>query len=291
VRPYVAWNRRRTNAGPTGFEVGYKSLRLENDFSAGVDADTTARTHFKVYGRFVRTRWDADARYQTSSLRENLNRDGTSLGTSFSYSVTPLTAIGVSVEAQRDRFQFSPVRSGDTFRVTPMIEFASPALIWGSARVGYERFVSRETSAGHFAGPFANVNLGYGSPDGTLVKLFVSRELQFSYDPILAHYVSTNVSLTAARRVAASWDSAVFAGRYALDFRPPFDVGHVTTEVVTEYGGAIAYRLSQWTRLGASVERARKTGAGGFSAVRMIGFLTLGSGRFQRLDRPTPFER
>jgi hypothetical protein len=292
VKPFFGWNRRRTNAGPTGFEAGYKSLRLEQDLSAGLKATVWPRMYVEGLVRLVRTRWDADAIYQTSSLREKLNRDTVATAASFGYAITSLTAVGFSVDTQQDRFQFSSIRDGTTVRFGPTVEFASTALLFGTARVGYERFRSPASGAADFNGPFANVNLGYGGPDHLQVKLLVGRDVQYSYDPALAYYVSTNVNLSAAKHIGEHWDVAVFTGRYGLDFRPPGGVPSARPqEGLVEFGGAAAYRFQPRARIGWTVEHARKTGAGEYSALRVVGFLTFGSGRFQRLDRPTPFER
>jgi hypothetical protein len=292
VRPYLAFNRLHTNANPTGFEVGYKSLRLESDVSGGISMLIGPRTQLGTHVHFVGTRWDADARYQTSDLREKLNRSTFVSAASISYALTPLTAIGTYVETSRDRFTFSPMRDGDTLRASMVTTFARPALIFGAASVGYERFTSPASGAADFNGLIAAVNIGWGAPDGTLVKAYLNRGTQYSYDLALAYYVLTGINLTAARRLASRWDSAIFANTFFMDYRPAgtkASIGRV--DQVREFGGAIAYRVGNWARLGVSTERAHQRGTAGFAAVRFVAFLTYGSGRFQRLDRPTPFER
>jgi hypothetical protein len=107
----------------------------------------------------------------------------------------------------------------------------------------------------------------------------------------LAYYVSTNVTATVSRRIGRRWEAAAFAGRYLLDFRPPAFSGVIRpTDAVSEFGGAIALLAGKRGRIGWTVERAAKTGSDGYQALRVVGFMTYGSGRFQRLDRPTPFD-
>ncbi|HEX7796108.1 MAG TPA: outer membrane beta-barrel protein [Vicinamibacterales bacterium] len=291
-RPYVSFNRKHTTANPTGFEVGYKSLRLEREASGGFSVPISPRTNVGGNVRFVGTRWDADARYETSSLREKLNRNTLASSVSISYAFTPLTAVGTSVEISRDRFIFSPSRDGDTLRVSTNASFARPALIFGAASVGYERFRSPDSGAADFSGIAGTVNLGWGDPAGTLVKLQVNRGVQYSYDTALAYFVLTGINLTAARRLGGRWDTALFANRFSMDYRPAGTTASVgRINYLDEFGGAIAYRIGPWIRLGVSTERAEEHGTVQFGAVRAVMFLTYGSGRFQRLDRPTPFER
>jgi hypothetical protein len=292
VTPYFSWNRRRTNASPTGFEVGYKSLRLENDWSSGAGIALSQRTRIQALARLVQTNWDADARYQTSSLREKLNRNTVSSTVTLSYALTPLTGIGASVETQHDHFLFSPIRDGDALRIASVFEFARPALLFGNGVIGYERFRSPASGAADFNGLFGAVNLGYGSGDGTLLKLFINRDLQYSYDEALAYYVATSVTATVSRRIGERWEAAAFGGRHFLDYRPP--AGGLTlrpVDNVNEFGGVMAYRVGTRARIGWTVEHESKSGDDGYKALRVVTFLTYGSGRFQRLDRPTPFDR
>jgi hypothetical protein len=292
IRPFAGLNHRRTNANPTGFEVGYKSLRLENDMSAGVRFITSPRSQFDLTARYTKTGWDADAIYQTSSLREKLNRDTTGVGGSFSYAITPLTSVGGRVEYSEDRFKFSPLRDGKTTREYFQVAFSKPAVVFGTASVGFEHFKSEASGAADFNGLVTAVSVGYGTPDGTLLKFYVNRDTQYSFDTSLAYFVLTGYNVTASRRVGRAWDTAAFFNRYSIDYSQaglPASVGR--GNVVTEYGGAIAYRVGRWGRIGATAEHAQETGSVHFSALRMVGFLTYGSGRFQRLDRPIPFEQ
>jgi len=292
LRPYLSFNRKHTNANPTGFEVGYKSLRLESDWSGGLSLMIGPRTQLGTSVHFVGTNWDADAHYQGSALREKLNRKTLATAASLSYALTPLTAIGTYVETSRDRFVFSPNRDGDTLRVSGVTTFAPRALIFGTASIGYERFTSPASGAADFHGLIGAVNIGWGAPDGTLVKAYLNRDTQFSYDLALAYYVLTGINLTAARRLADRWDSVIYANTYFMDYRPAGTTASIgRVDQVHEFGGAIAYRVGNWVRLGVTTERAHLGGSTPFSAIRLVGFLTYGSGRFQRLDRPTPFER
>jgi hypothetical protein len=135
-------------------------------------------------------------------------------------------------------------------------------------------------------------NIGYGSPDGTLFRFYVNRDTAYSYDVALAYYVMSSTNFTVSRHVGRAWDLAAFAGRYTLDYRPAgFKESAGRVDVVMEYGAAAAFRVGRWGRIGWTMEHAQKDGPQSFRALRLVGFVTYGSQRFQRLDRPTPFER
>jgi hypothetical protein len=290
-RPYFNFNRRRTNANPTGFEVGYKSLRLESTYTVGLNSSLSPRSELRFGGGLIKTSWDADAIYQSSSLKEKLNYDHTYFSGGYAYSLTPLTRVGATVDVAQDRFIYSPIRDGDTIRAMSLVEFSRLAAVFGVAQLGYERFTSPTSGVADFNGLIGSVNLGYGSSDGTLFKVYLNRNLQYSYDESLGYYVLNQLSFTVSRRIASRWDTAAFINQYGLDYRPAGTVASSgRVDRVHEYGGAAAYRIGQWIRIGATAENASKTGPDGYNSVRLVGFLTYGSGRFQRLDRPTPFE-
>ncbi len=77
-----------------------------------------------------------------------------------------------------------------------------------------------------------------------------------------------------------------------MDYRPAGTTASIgRVDRVYEFGGAIAYRIGNWVRLGVTAEHAHEGGTAPFTSMRLVSFLTYGSGRFQRLDRPTPFEQ
>jgi hypothetical protein len=292
IRPYFGLNHRRTNANPTGFEVGYKSLRLENELIAGTGVKISPRSALAGTFRLVRTGWDADAIYQSSSLKEKLNRDTSTVSVDYAYTLTPLTSIGGRVESTKDKFKYSPIRDGNTLRLMSVVSFARQALIFGTVGVGYEDFKSNQAEVADFSGLIGATTIGYGRPDGTLLKLYWSRDTAYSYDTALAYYVMSSTNVTFSKRVGRPWDVAAFYGRYKMDYRPPQLADSINRiDTVVEYGGAAAYRVGQRSRIGLTMEHAQRDGVDGFKSMRLVGFLTYGSGRFQRLDRPTPFER
>jgi hypothetical protein len=292
IRPWVHFNRRRTNANPTGFEAGYKSLRLESDINGGVAFHMSPRSQTSLFARTTRTGWDADAIYQGSILQQNLNRVTTGFGASYSYAITPLTSVGGGVESFQDRFRYAPSRDGRLMTVRGQVDFARPALIFGRVSIGQERFSAGQSGAADYSGLAVQTNIGYGSPERTLVKFSMNQGTQYSVDTALGYYVLTGYTLSVSRRINQTLEAAVFANRFGMDYRPSLlaaALGRV--DIVTEYGGVVAYRVGRRGKVGTSVERATKSGPWGYEAVRVVAFLTYGSGRFQRLDRPTPLER
>jgi hypothetical protein len=81
---------RRTNARPTGFEIGERSLRLEQMFDVGSELRAGDKLSFTVGAVWNRINYDAADIYQDSSLKEKLNRDTNVLLGQVGYRLTPL---------------------------------------------------------------------------------------------------------------------------------------------------------------------------------------------------------
>jgi hypothetical protein len=291
-QPYFRYNLRNTNANPTGFEVGYKSMRIEGDFLGGADFHFGG---FSVAGsvRSTNTNWAADAIYQGSNLRESLNRRSNAARGGVGYSLTPLTSLDFAVEATTDRFVYSPLRDGNGALFLGGLTLSNPAVIQGSAWVGYRVFHSPTDGAADFSGPVGSATLVYARPSGGFLSLRAQRDLQFSYDTSLAYYISTNVNLTG---VIVLGDRLKLQGVVAtskLDYRPAGSDQPGPLDRVNELNGAIGFIVGQVTVVGITAEWANAIGAQGWQAFRIVGFVTYGlaNGAYQRLDRPIPFSR
>jgi hypothetical protein len=287
--PYVDFNSRHTNANPTGFEVGRKSMRIEHALQTGLRTRLGGRVSLAGFYHRTRTNWDADAIYQTSSLREKLNRTDVSAGGRLEMALTPLTTVRFTGERSTNTFEFSPGRDGSGTSMAGGITMTGPAAITGSADVGYRTF----TSASHdvkFRGLFSSMALSRTFPSDTVVMVGFSRDMQFSYDLSLAYFVSRSVQLTVIQPLNSSLAIQGFAARHSLMYDKAAP-GAVPINAVTEAGFAVGQRLGRVLRVGVQTEWASATGGQAWDALRVVAFLTWGIGGFQRLDRPIPFAR
>lgn len=291
-RPYLRYNLRNTNANPTGFEVGHKSLRIEGDLDVGATV-RSGRFSFAGSAHSTRTNWAADAMYLGSSLREKLNRRSNAVRAGVGFSVTPLTAVEFAAERTTDRFTYSPVRDGNGSVFWWGVTFASPAVIQGNAYVGYRRFHSLEAGEADFDGAVATVTIVHVRPAGGFVALRYDRDIQFSYDTSLAYYLSNAFSLTGVVPLTTTWRLQGYAASTTLDYRPAGSPVRGPVYHVLEFGGVVGFRLGEATVVGVTAERAHAKGLQGWNEFRLTCFLTYGSadGRYQRLDRPIPFSR
>jgi hypothetical protein len=286
----VRFERPRTNARPTGFEIGKKSRRVENRLFSTIAAKPSRRTALAFTYNTVGIAYDADAIYLTSSLREKLNRHTRALMGDFTYKVTPLTQIGARAEFRHDEFQYSPQRNGDIRKIGGIVSFAPPAMVSGTASFGYVGFRSRYSGAANFTGWYGQSQVTYAGKVGVLSFSF-DRDLEYSYDMSLAYYLLTSALVNFTRPIIGPWHSFAYVANHSLDYRPAGTVGSIgRREQMREAGGAIAYQISRWSRVGCSIDWYSKRGNQPFSGARTVTFVTYGK-QFVRLDRPVPYDQ
>jgi len=134
--------RQRFNA-----EVDLRARHLENTTSAGASYRVSPKLSVEVAGRLAITRFDADAVFLGSNLRDTLNHTTTGVNVTARHRVTPLTTVVLDLERSGDRFPYDSHRNTDTLRILPGVEFKPRALIRGSAHVGFRRFTPADASA------------------------------------------------------------------------------------------------------------------------------------------------
>lgn len=288
VSPYFTFTSKHTNANPTGFEVGRKSMRNENDAKVGA---SVAMGSAKLLGfvRQTKTDWDADAIYQTSSLREKLNRDEFGVGGGIELKLTPLTSVRFSAEQHKSEFIYSPIRNGTGSRLGGGVSLTGPALISGNVEIGLRQFKSASSDVS-FSGMFANASVTRTLPTETTLGLRYERDLEFSYDTSLAYFVGQSVVFTAMQPLGESIATQFTVGRHTLTYDRATP-GTVPTNAVSEYVFVIGRKVRKRTWVGGSMEWGQSQGNQPWKQQRMIAFMTFGSGPFQRLDRPIPFTR
>ena len=292
LEPKVSASHRNHFARPTGFEIGERSRRIEDDVLGSLTWLVGSRTALSAEGRLLRIDWDAAAEYRGSNLRESLNRTMTTGEFGVSTELTPLTAVSLSVQLGRDRFEFSPERNGDSVQAGAGITFKSPALLSGSALVAYRRFDSPYSDTLDFTGVVAAVNLAYVRETRTRLLVAFDRQPYFSYAESLGYYLLTSAGAKYVQAILENWEVSIHGGTSRLDYRLsglPSSAGWDRTR--HDVGGGLTWQVGAFTRIGVNVSRTVVRGGSPFDKWRAVAFVAYGSDRLQRLDRPLPDER
>lgn len=291
-KPTVSYSNINLYARPTGFEIGERSRRVENSAGGRLDWLIGGRTTLTAEGSWLKINWDAAAEYQGSNLRDFLNRTITTGLLAAGAQVTPLTAVFGGIRLIQDRFEFSPERDGDSLDVLGGVTISSPALISGSAVVGYRRFQSPDSGAADFNGIVYVGQLRYVRESRTRVLLDFNRSPTFSYSESLGYYLLTSTSAAYIQTLFKDWEVSVFGGYHFLDYRVAgLSAGAGDTTNRTDSGGGVSRRFGAYTRIGVNASYILSRGSDRYDAWRAIAYIVYGSDKLKRLDRPLPDER
>jgi hypothetical protein len=185
----------------------------------------------EVAVRSSRHRFDVDALFQATPLARALNRDRNGVSAILLYSVTSLTRLVASVEADEERFTLSPIRDARVSGVHGAVQFNPRALIFGVARVGYQRFRPSNVLVPPFSGLVWTVDLGYRIRESTRVGFSLEHRPSYSYAEETPYYMSQSIGASFRRQLASRVDIELRGRRGRYEYRrlvrasqPPEDV-------------------------------------------------------------------
>ena len=261
-RPYVAGafinTRHRQN-----LEIDAIARRRISTMTVGTDVRLAAKLTASVFASRSRLDYDINSIYRGTDLAQVLNFTGRSEGASLRYALTPLTTIGIEADRERDRFDSSPDRNADSFRIAPMVGFNAGALISGSASFGFRQRRFLAGTAPDFNGSVASADLTYTLLGRTRFTVTGRRQLQYSYLVGLADYLESGLTLGVNQRFGDSWDVGGTITRSRLsyvDVNSPTDSAlliRFPDETIIGWSADAGYRLAR-TRIGVQVEQRQR---------------------------------
>ena len=240
-------------------EIDLRSRRTEETLTAGVQVALTPAFWIEVAGRRFDTRHDEDAQFDGTSLQRALNRETEGVQVTARHRVSPLTTLAVRYEVMRDRFEFSPVRNSDSYRVMPGVEFKPQALLNGSAYVGYRKFTpAMPESLPAFSGVVGQLGLSYTLLGSTVFGVSYARDLTYSYDAVRPFFVDNSVGASVRRALGASFDVLVSGDRHEYTYHSALiatldPLIPQRVDVTWTYAGSIGYRIGRTGRVGFGV--------------------------------------
>jgi hypothetical protein len=235
----------RTNA-----EIDTRARHSQNIFRGGLDVRVGPKTTLGAGYRRERLAYDEEEQFDGSNLRRALNRRAETIVAEMRHTLTPLTTLIASVEAQIDRFEFASFRDSDSLRIAPTFEFAPSALIRGSASVGFRRFEPANQLIEPYSGVVAAVDLTYTLRGTSRLQALVQRDVTYSYLVSTPYYLSTNFSGSFTQRITPVWEASAQAGTQRLDYaaivlpdRQPEGADDARLDHVRTFGAGLGYVL------------------------------------------------
>jgi hypothetical protein len=198
-----------------------------------------------------------DVRLGEATLAETLNRTETSSRVALQRALTPLTTLNVAAEYRSDDFETAVDRDSESYRLVGGLDLRPLALVAGRALVGVRSFRPDSPMAPRFTGTVADVELTYQFRDLTRLMGLVARDIDYSYDPAQAYYVSTAWRLSAIQALGPGWDITAHAGRTRLAYRSRLDATideRDRRDHVLVYGLGFGRRLGTDMRVGVEIE-------------------------------------
>jgi len=236
------------------YEIDLRSRHVEQDFSGGLSVRLTTRFTLEgaVTGESVR--YDGDAFFLGTSLRETLTRDTNGYRVIARERLSALTTVAVRYDNDRDRFPFSPERNADSFRAMAGVEFRPRALISGSAYVGYREFQPRSSTLPEYAGVVSHLSLSYTLLGATTFGVSYDRDVEYSYEVTTPYFLDNSLGLYIRRAIGGRFDVIANAARHRYDYRdvgvPTFAPVDARVDTTDNYGANVGYRMKRNTRLG-----------------------------------------
>jgi len=286
-RPYASASRidtrERLNA-----ELDLRAPRVQNSVAAGARVVATPRTGFVFDVRRSTVTFDEASVFNGVALSRTLNSATDVIEGGVELYLTPLTTFSVIASQQRDRFEQSPERDSDTFRVMPSVRFEAPAVIEGSFAIGYRRFDGVDPGLTDYAGVVFKGSLAHTFVERTRLELLLSRDVQYSFELAEDYYLTTGFRVSVTHQLPGAVEVRATGGREHLDYHlqdtlldgVELDAVHEPRRDRAEiFGVGAGYRFPQNLRVGLDFEYVRRVSARvdrDYDRTRLLGSLTYG---------------
>ena len=241
------------------YEIDLRSRHVENNALGGVDVALTPKFSVEVAGRRFDTRYDSDAEFDGTSLQQTLNRKTTGFVVTARQKATVLTTLALRYDNLEDRFEFSPGRNSQSYRIMPGVEFKPRALINGTAYVGYRKFTPDvATVLPEFSGLVAQLGLSYTLLGSTTFGVSYRRDLTYSYEVEQPFFIDSSVGASLRRALGPRFDFLVSADRHKYEYENLMIAEALAPlaqriDTTWNYAASLGYRLAENGRIGFGV--------------------------------------
>jgi hypothetical protein len=237
-------------------EVDARARHRDLLYGAGVSLKIASRTSLLLNGSRGKVAYEPDAAFRGVNLQQSFDGRRQSIDGGIGIALTPLTTFTMTVAREQQRFDLSPDRDSNSWRISPTFSFSPTGVLTGSASVGYRRFHTLSPALPDYSGLVSSVVVGATIYARNQLQGVFSRDAQYSYDRTTAYYLGTGGTVTWTLLVAGPIDMRLVGGRYLMDYRGGGDTPG--SDRRTSYGGGVGYRFSNHARLGGNVEWSRR---------------------------------
>jgi hypothetical protein len=251
LRPYVSLTgtNTRNRLNP---EVDARARHHDQIYSAGAAVRVLSRTNLLLSGRHGAIEYEPDETFRGVSLEQSFNAQVDGIEGGVGIELTPITTFSVLAQREQQRFDLSPSRDSNSWRVWPMLSFNPTGLLTGTAAIGYRHFDALDPRLSDYSGLVASVTIGATIYGRHQLQSTYLRDVQYSYDPSTPYYVANGGRVTWTTVVVGPVDLRGTVGRSLMHYRG--EVDDAGTDTATIFGGGMGYRFSEHARLGLNTE-------------------------------------
>lgn len=255
LRPFASFaganTRNRLNP-----EVDARARHHDQSYTAGLTLRVASRTNLLLNARHSTIRYEEDAAFRGVPLQESFDGHVDSIEAGFGIELTPITTYSLVVQREQQRFDLSPLRDSESWRVSPTLTFSPLGLLTGVASFGFRHFDAVDPTVPDYSGFVASATIGATIYGRHQLEAAYLRDLQSSYDPSTPYYLRDGGSVTWTTIVVGPWDVRGTLGRTLMQYRS--EIAGPDTDTSTTYGGGVGFRFSDHSRLGVNTEWAER---------------------------------
>lgn len=261
-------------------ELDWRAPRTQRTLGGGTRLLVASRTAIIATARRQEVTFDPGVEFRGVELARTLNSRSDSGEIAIQLVLTPLTTFGVAASVQQDRFDRSPERNADTFRILPAFQFDPTSLLRGTVAVGYRKFSPLSPALPDYSGLLVQTSVGYTLLGRTRFDLDLQRDVQYSYEETEPYFLSTGARLTVTQQVVGDLDVQALGGRQAMSYRASGIDGETRRDTAEFVGAGLGYRIRDNARLAVNWEYSRRQSALSqrqYERRRVFASLTFGS--------------
>ena len=251
LRPYAVLSGANTR-GRLNTEVDARARHHDRAYGGGIAVRVASRTGVFLGARRSTIDYDPESTFRGVSLEESFDGRQDRVEAGVGVDLTPVTTFSVVGQREQQRFELSPLRASDSWRVSPTLTFSPAGLLTGTASVGYRRFDALDPALPDYSGLVAQVAIGATIYGRHQLQAAYTRDVQYSYDPSTPYYLANGGSITWTTIVAGPFDVRGTTGRNVMQYR--LGGQQAGTDTSASLGGGIGFRFGDRARLGVNAE-------------------------------------
>jgi hypothetical protein len=257
IRPFASAGWFQTS-DRSGYEIDARASRAQSSFTAGIDFEVTAVTALTAWARRDRQTYADGEKFMGVDLASQLDYTTHLAAAGAKFAVTPITTLTVAVELQQDRFDTSPLRDADSWRVAPTLQFGVDAAITGQVSAGYRDFNPRDPQLPPFRGFIMSAGTSYTLLGVTRFDVQANRDVMYSFEAEHPYYLASGGFLTVSQRIGGPFDLIGLGGRQRLRYQ---DVGGAQldgVETISTLGAGLGIRIGEHLRVTVTYDRTER---------------------------------